>query len=99
MVVQARAGTTLPDGFTDAATWTALRAERACVAALDADCHTAVGAHYDGDRFRAWVGAEDGSAWLRDELEVAGTTEEPEALGELLASRLLSAGANEVLGR
>lgn len=99
VVVQARAGTTLPDGFTDADTWTALRAERACVAALDADCHTAVGAHYDGERFRAWVGAEDGSAWLRDELAVAGTNEEPEALGTLLASRLLSAGANEVLGR
>lgn len=99
VVVQARAGTDLPAALTDAATWTALRAERACVAALDADCRTAVGAHYDGERFRAWVGAEDGSAWLRDELAVAGTTEEPEALGALLAERLLSAGANEVLGR
>lgn len=99
VVVQARADTSLPEGFTHPETWTALRAERACVAALDADCHTAVGAHYDGERFRAWVGAEDGCAWLRDELAVAGSTEEPEALGALLASRLLSAGANEVLGR
>jgi hydroxymethylbilane synthase len=89
----------LPPALTDPATWTALRAERACVAALEADCRTAVGAHFDGHRFRAWVGAEDGSAWLRDELDLAGSTEEPEALGALLAERLLSAGANQVLGR
>lgn len=99
VVVQARAGTTLPAALTDPSTWTALRAERACIAALEADCHTAVGAHWDGDTFRAWVGAEDGAAWLRDELPVAGATEEPEALGAELAGRLLSAGANVVLGR
>ena len=99
VVVQARAGTRLPPALTHAPTWTALRAERACVAALDADCHTAVGAHWDGELLRGWVGAEDGSAWLRDELVVAGSTEEPEALGALLAERLLSAGANTVLGR
>ncbi len=99
VVVQARAGTALPAGLNDAPTWTALRAERACVAALDADCHTAVGAHWDGATFRAWVGAEDGSAWLRDELVVSGALEEPEALGALLAERLLSAGADAVLGR
>ncbi|MCW3012347.1 MAG: porphobilinogen deaminase [Solirubrobacterales bacterium] len=99
VVLAARAGYIVPDGLNDPATWTALCAERACVAALEADCHTAVGAHWDGTRFRAWVGAEDGSAWLQDELAVAGTTEEPEALGALLAERLLSAGANAVLGR
>ena len=99
VVVQARAGLRLPSPFNDAATWAALRAERACVAALDADCHTAVGAHWDGATLRAWVGAEDGAAWLRDELPVAGSATEPEALGTLLAERLLSAGANAVLGR
>ena len=99
VVVQAREGWGLPAGLNDAPTWTALRAERACVAALDADCRTAVGAHWDGERFRAWVGAEDGSAWLRDEIAVAGSSEEPEALGRLLAERLLSAGADMVLGR
>ncbi len=99
VVLAGRAGTAVPRGVGDPATWTALCAERACVAALDADCHTAVGAHWGGGRFRAWVGAEDGGAWLRDELEVAGSTEEPEALGRLLAERLLSAGANAVLGR
>ena len=99
VVVAARTDTVLPDGLNDPATWTALRAERACVAALDADCHTAVGAHWDGARFRGWVGAEDGAAWLEDAIEVAGATEEPEALGALLAERLLSAGADAVLGR
>ncbi len=99
VVVQARAGTQLPAGLNHAATWTALRAERACVAALDADCHTAVGAHWDGTMFRAWVGAEDGAAWLRDSIAVGGSAEAPEALGALVAERLLSAGANAVLGR
>ncbi len=99
VVVEARAGMRLPAGLNDEPTWTALRAERACVAALDADCHTAVGAHWDGAVFRAWVGAEDGAAWLRDSISVAGSTEAPEALGALLAERLLSAGANAVLGR
>jgi len=99
VVVQARAGAAVPAGLNDVATWIALRAERACVAALGADCHTAVGAHWDGASFRGWVGAEDGSAWLRDSIPVSGATEEPEALGALLAERLLSAGANAVLGR
>lgn len=99
VVVAGREGTGVPTGLNDPATWTALRAERAVVAGLDADCHTAVGAHWDGDVLRGWVGAEDGAAWLRDELPVAGSTEEPEALGALLAERLLAAGANVVLGR
>ena len=96
VVVQAREGHELPAGLNDEPTWTALRAERACVAGLHADCHTAVGVHSDGTTIRAWAGAEDGSAWLRDELPAAG---EPEALGALLAERLLSAGADRVLGR
>ena len=98
IVVQARTGTELP-GLTHAPTWAALQAERAVVAALDADCHTAVGAHWDGTVLRGWVGAQDGSAWLRDELAVAGATEEPDVLGRRLAERLLSAGADAVLGR
>ena len=99
IVLAGREGTVATEGLNDPATWTALRAERACVAALDADCHTAVGAYYDGTTFCAWVGAEDGSAWLRDELAVGGSDDEPERLGALLAARLLSAGADEVLGR
>ena len=79
-------------------TWAALRAERAVVAALGADCRTPVGVHAEvAERItlRAFVGAEDGSAWLTDTVE----GDEPEALGAELASRLLAAGAEEVLGR
>jgi hydroxymethylbilane synthase len=78
----------------------ALAAERALVRALEADCHTPVGAHATpapggGLRLRAFVGAVDGSAWVRDELEL----DDPEALGAAVAQRLLAAGAAEVLAR
>jgi hydroxymethylbilane synthase len=76
-----------------------LAGERALVRALDADCHTPVGAHAEpaggGWRLCAFVGRPDGSAWVRDELE--GT--DPETLGAEVAGRLLAAGAAEVLGR
>jgi hydroxymethylbilane synthase len=76
----------------------ALAAERALVRALEADCHTPVGAHAqvlgsEALRLRAFVGAADGSAWVRDELEGS----DPERLGAAVAQRLLSAGAREVL--
>ena len=77
----------------------ALAAERALVRALEADCHTPVGAHArvvarrGALTLRAFVGAPDGSAWVRDELD----GEEPERLGADVAARLLSAGAREVL--
>jgi hydroxymethylbilane synthase len=79
---------------------TALAAERALVRALQADCHTPVGAHAQVRTpseltLRAFVGAPDGSAWVRDELD----GEDPERLGADVAARLLSAGAREVLGR
>jgi hydroxymethylbilane synthase len=77
----------------------ALTAERALVRALDADCHTPVGAHaraLPGGRLtlRAFVGAIDGSAWVRDELE----GDDPDALGAEVGARLLTSGAREVLG-
>jgi hydroxymethylbilane synthase len=76
----------------------ALAAERALVRALEADCHTPVGAHArmlgaDALTLRAFVGAPDGSAWVRDELEGS----DPERLGAEVSRRLLSAGAREVL--
>jgi hydroxymethylbilane synthase len=78
----------------------ALAVERALVRALEADCHTPVGAHAQALApgaltLRAFVGAVDGSAWVRDELD----GEEPERLGAAVAERLLSAGAREVLAR
>jgi hydroxymethylbilane synthase len=76
----------------------ALAAERALVRALAADCHTPVGAHAQvrgpsALTLRAFVGAPDGGAWVRDELDGG----EPERLGADVAARLLSAGAREVL--
>jgi hydroxymethylbilane synthase len=83
----------------DAAAARCLTAERALVRALEADCHTPVGAHTTIDDgalvLRAFVGAPDGAAWLRDEL----SGDDPEALGAEVAARLRAAGADEVLGR
>ncbi len=78
-----------------------LTAERSVVALLDATCATPIGVHasVDGDRIEieAFVGLPDGSEWIRDRVEAdAG---EPAAAGTLLAERLLSAGARDVLDR
>jgi len=83
----------------DADAWPRLLAERACVVALGADCHSAVGAHAvlgeDGRTLtlRAWAGAVDGSAWIADELSGA----DPEALGGDVAARMLAIGAGELI--
>jgi hydroxymethylbilane synthase len=88
----------------DRATAACLSAERALVRALEADCHTPMGAHAAHDAaigrltLRAFVGRADGSAWLRDELS-GQPGGDPERLGEAMARRLLAAGAAEVLGR
>lgn len=78
-----------------------LTAERAVVALLDATCATPIGVHaqVEGERLviEAFVGLPDGSEWIRDRVE--GDAEEPAAAGALLAERLLSAGAREILDR
>mgnify|MGYP005812761627 CR=1 FL=1 len=78
-----------------------LTAERAAVALLDATCATPIGVHarIDGESLRidAFVGLPDGSEWLRDRVE--GDAKQPAAAGALLAERLLSAGAREILDR
>lgn len=83
----------------DADTQSCLAAERALVRELQADCHTPVGAHallLDGELIlTTFVGAVDGSAWIRD--RVSGT--DPAALGLTAAQRLRAAGAEEILGR
>lgn len=86
--------------ITDAATWDALSAERACVARLDASCNTPLGVHAQiGDGaivIRTFVGLPDGSAWLRDETPpCAGAA----AAGALAAERVLAAGGAELLAR
>jgi hydroxymethylbilane synthase len=96
VVLEGRAGLDL--GLDAGSAWRCLLAERAVVRELQADCHSAVGAHavpgeLHGLVLRAWVGAQDGSAWVTDELD----GEDPEALGTLVARRLLAAGAGELL--
>jgi hydroxymethylbilane synthase len=90
----------------DARSHACLRAEREVVRALEADCRTPMGAHAslgeDGAMtLTAFVGAPDGTAWVRDTLTRAGAGagEDPEALGAEVGRRLLSSGAAEVLGR
>jgi hydroxymethylbilane synthase len=85
--------------ISDEAARRALTAERALVRALEADCHTPLGAHAvlddGGLLLRAFVGAPDGAVWVRDEW----SGDDPEALGAEVAERLRAAGADEVLGR
>jgi hydroxymethylbilane synthase len=103
LAIEARAGdkrvsaaiAELRDGPTEQA----LAAERALVARLGAGCDTPLGAHARALRdgrmeLAAFVGAADGSRWIRD--SVAGSAD-PVALGEALAERLLACGAGELL--
>jgi hydroxymethylbilane synthase len=88
--------------ITDAETFASLLAERSLARALDASCHTPLGAYAVPNgagalRLRAWVGLPDGSAWVRDEL--LGDLQDPEALGGALAARLELAGVRELLTR
>ena len=105
LVLEARAGDAAAAAavraITDAATWDALLAERACVAALDASCNTPLGVHArvcaDGTIvMRTFAGLPDGSSWLRDETPPCAT---PGAAGALAAERLLAAGGAELLAR
>ncbi|MEV4421701.1 hydroxymethylbilane synthase [Patulibacter sp. NPDC049589] len=81
----------------DDGNWACLRAERAVARALGADCTSAVGAHCrsvdGGYALTGFVGAPDGSGWALDERE----GDDPEALGALVAERLLRAGGAELL--
>ncbi len=84
----------------DAETTACLRAERALAKALDASCHTPLGAHAKPAGcgcllLSAWVGLPDGSAWVADEL--LGGFYDPGALGERVAERMLAAGAGGLL--
>ena len=85
----------------DRPTERALAAERALVSRLGAGCDTPIGAYAKpvaGDRLEltAFVGAADGSEWIRD--AVTGPADDPVALGEVVAERLLSCGAGAMLG-
>jgi hydroxymethylbilane synthase len=84
----------------DSETERALAAERALVGRLGAGCDTPIGAHArsvsPGGRrleLRVFVGAADGREWVTD--SVLG--EDPEALAETVAQRLLACGAGKLL--
>ena len=85
--------------LTDPDTLAALTAERALVSALKATCNTPIGAwarrENDTLRLTAFVGLPDGSRWIRDELDGAGS--DPVALGREVARRLEAAGARDLL--
>ena len=85
--------------ITDRGALIELTAERAATRALEASCDTPVGvcARVQGDELvvSGFAGLADGSRWVRD--RVAGDPEQPAALGEALAERMLAAGATEIL--
>jgi hydroxymethylbilane synthase len=92
------AATTILDQDTSAC----LLAERARARALNASCHTPLGAYATPAGcgclgLRAWVGLPDGSAWVVDEL--LGGFYDPAALGRRMAERMSAAGARELLAR
>jgi hydroxymethylbilane synthase len=103
LALEARVGdtpvATAAAGLTDPAALASLMAERALVEALEASCHTPVGAHAEHEggslRLTAFVGLTDGSHWIRD--VVKGDAREPSDLGGEVADRLLAAGAGELL--
>jgi hydroxymethylbilane synthase len=91
----------LAHAITDHQALVELTAERAVVTALDATCHTPVGAHarLDGEHLTVdgYAGHPDGSAWIRDRVE--GHGDDPSALGRELAERMLAAGAGPFLAQ
>jgi hydroxymethylbilane synthase len=80
---------------------TAVRAERALLAALGGGCQVPVGAHArvggSDVALRAIVASPDGKRIVRSEL--TGPAESPEALGHQVAELLLARGARELLAQ
>ncbi|HEY8000812.1 MAG TPA: hydroxymethylbilane synthase [Solirubrobacterales bacterium] len=85
----------------DASALIELTAERAAARALGGSCDTPIGvcarARAEQLIVLGYAGSVDGSEWVRD--RVAGDPDQPAALGESLAQRMLSAGAREILER
>jgi hydroxymethylbilane synthase len=103
LVLEARTGDgeiqAMGSELTDLNALACLAAERAVVRALEATCHTPIGAHCvsagDTLRLTAFVGLPDGSHWIRDELEADAA--DPSALGSAVGARMRAAGAAELL--
>jgi len=85
----------------DAATRTAVEAERAFARRLAGSCQSPIAAYarMDRDQLRldGLVAEPDGSRLLRD--SITGSSTNPRILGEQLAERVLAAGAAELLQR
>ena len=104
-MLQARTGdaetATAAAGISDRESLVEFTAERAATGALEATCETPLGLcarHMDGTLAVAgYAGLPDGGEWVRDALR--GDPEQPAALGEALAERMLAAGAGEILER
>jgi hydroxymethylbilane synthase len=84
----------------DKDTFACLLAERALARALDATCHTPLGAWAQPAgcgclELRAWVGLPDGSAWVSD--GAVGGFYDAEDLGRRVAARMTAVGADELL--
>ncbi len=87
-------------GITDKDTFACLLAERAVASALDASCHTPLGAWARPAgcgclELRAWVGLPDGSAWVSD--GAAGGFYDAAELGRRVGERMGAAGADDLL--
>jgi len=104
LALQARTGDTLVQEavatILDNDSSACLLAERELAHALNASCHTPLGAHAAPAgcgclQLRAWVGLPDGSAWVADEL--VGGFYDPAELGRRVAERMTAAGARELL--
>lgn len=97
LAVEAKPGRLRLDGLADVDATACVLAERELTRALGASCNTPVGAYarvLDGGELEltAWVGRPDGSVWIRDRMCGSG-----HGLGALVADRLMSAGAAELL--
>jgi hydroxymethylbilane synthase len=97
LALEAGPGRRWPPGLVDAEATDCVMAERALTRALGASCNTPIGAFArrleDGElELTAWVGRTDGSAWVRDRMRGGA-----EAVGALVAERVLAAGAEELL--
>ncbi len=102
LAVESRAGAPAAEAVAalrDPEATACVTAERELTRALGASCNTPVGAHarlLDGGRIElvAWVGVPDGSAWVSDRHQG-----DPAGIGSVVAQRLLSVGADELLRR
>jgi hydroxymethylbilane synthase len=97
LIIQARTGDDRARGTNDEAAERCVISERALASSLSATCNTPLGALAApaagiSVTLKAWVGLPDGSHWISDEL-----TGRFDQVGSILAERMISVGARELL--